>query len=64
MFNATVDEAVGDLIGRATIALWNAEEIFHLADCDVRHAKLRSGFTYARQTGGIGPLLLKVAPVF
>ena len=38
MFNAAVDDAVRDLIGRATIALWNTEEIFHLADCEVRHA--------------------------
>jgi len=37
MFNATVDDAVRDLIGRATIALWNSEEIFHLTDCEVRH---------------------------
>src|SRR5437764_8615926 len=37
MFNATVDDAVRDLIGRATIALWNPEELFHLANCEVRH---------------------------
>src|SRR5947207_3072597 len=38
MFNAPVDDAVRDLIGRATIALWNSEEIFHLTDCEVGDA--------------------------
>src|SRR5262249_7070436 len=38
MFYATVDDAVRDLIGRATTAVRNSEKIFHLADCEVRHA--------------------------
>src|SRR5215475_13059630 len=38
MFNAAVVEVVKDLIGRAAIALWDTEQIFHLAHGEVRHA--------------------------
>jgi hypothetical protein len=31
MFNAAVVEVVKDLIGRAAIASWDLEQIFHLA---------------------------------
>src|SRR5262245_13148228 len=37
-FNAAVAETVGDLIGRAAIALWNPEQFFHVADFEVGHA--------------------------
>ena len=35
VFNAAVAEVVKELIGRAAIALWNMEQIFHLWDCEV-----------------------------
>jgi len=38
IFNLPVRQAVADLIGRATIAAWNTEEIFHLGDCEVGYA--------------------------
>src|SRR5437016_14034318 len=38
MFNAAVSDVVKDLIGCAAIALWNMEQTFHLADCEVGHA--------------------------
>ena len=37
-FNAAAAEVVIDLIGRAAIALWNTEQIFHLGDGEVGHA--------------------------
>lgn len=36
--NATVVETVSDLIGGAAMALWNAEEIFHLANVEIGYA--------------------------
>ena len=33
--NATVVETVRDLIGRAAMAVWNTEQIFHLAHVEV-----------------------------
>ncbi len=41
-----VAEAVRDLIGCAAVALWNTEEIFHLANREVRHAP---GTNFARR---------------
>ena len=38
MLNAAVAEVVKDLIGRAAIAVWNTEEVFHVADREVGHA--------------------------
>src|SRR5690348_7995541 len=40
-FDAAATEVVIDLIGRAAIALWNAEQILHLRDCEVGHAQAR-----------------------
>src|SRR5262249_5216882 len=37
LFNAAVLEVVKDLITRASIALWNMEQIFHLAEREVGH---------------------------
>ena len=37
-FNATVTDAVRDLISGTTIALWNAEQLFKLTDTEVRYA--------------------------
>ena len=31
-------DVVRDLIGRAAIAVWNTEEVFHVADLEVGHA--------------------------
>ena len=36
--NATVVETVRDLIGGAAMAVWNAEEIFHLANVEIGYA--------------------------
>src|SRR6516162_5522931 len=36
--NAPSVEIVKHLIGRAAMALWNTEEIFHVADLEVGHA--------------------------
>src|ERR1700752_1977875 len=33
-----VSEVVGALIGRAAIAVWNTEEVFHVTDLEVGHA--------------------------
>jgi hypothetical protein len=38
IFNAAVADVVRDLIGRAAIAVWNMEELFHVADTEVGHA--------------------------
>src|ERR1700680_2615279 len=37
----TVAEVVGDLIGRAAIAVWGTEEVFHVTDLEVGHAQVR-----------------------
>src|SRR5262245_39640782 len=37
-FNAPVPDTVRELISRATIALWNTEEIFHIADLEIGDA--------------------------
>src|ERR1039458_5403855 len=37
-FNATVVETVWDLIGGAAMAVWNAEQIFHLANVEIGYA--------------------------
>ena len=36
--NVTAVETVRDLIGGAALAVWNAEEIFHLADVEIGYA--------------------------
>src|SRR6516225_12017268 len=38
IFNAAVADVVRDLIGRAAIAVWNMEELFHVPDTEVGHA--------------------------
>src|SRR6516164_4688837 len=38
IFNAAVADVVINLIGRAAIAVWNMEELFHVADTEVGHA--------------------------
>src|SRR6516164_4978483 len=38
VLDAAVAQVVKDLIGRAAISKWNMEQIFHLGDCEVRHA--------------------------
>src|SRR6516165_7019575 len=38
IFNAAVADVVIDLIGRAAIAVWNMEELFHVPDTEVGHA--------------------------
>src|SRR5215472_5348795 len=38
VFNSATAEVAIDLIGRATIALWNAEQSFHLGDCKIGYA--------------------------
>ena len=35
--NATVVETVSDLVGGAAMAVWNAEEIFHLTNVEIGH---------------------------
>ena len=36
--NATVVETVRDLIGGAAMTIWNAEQIFHLANVEIGYA--------------------------
>ena len=36
--NATIVETVRDLIGGTAMAIWNAEEIFHLANVEIGYA--------------------------
>src|SRR5262249_52866961 len=36
-FNGTVADVVRDLIGRAEIAVWNMDELFHIPDIEVGH---------------------------
>ena len=38
VLNATVVETVRDLIGGTAMAIWNAEEIFHLANVEIGYA--------------------------
>src|SRR5215472_8043633 len=37
IFNGTVADVVRDLIGRAEVAVWNMEELFHVPDAEVGH---------------------------
>ena len=47
MLNGAAADVVKDLIGRAAIAVWNMEEVFHVADLEVGHTP---GPNLARRT--------------
>jgi hypothetical protein len=38
ILNAAAADIVKNLIGRAAVAMWNMEEVFHVADFEVGHA--------------------------
>src|SRR5205085_5491229 len=38
MFNAAVGDVVTNLVGRAAVAAWNMEELFHVADFEIGNA--------------------------